>query len=44
MSASFREFTVGFWKYGELPVGFGLGKYECREIRLTINVNSGKFF
>jgi hypothetical protein len=44
MSAYFREITEGFWKYGELPTGFGLGRYEFRKIRVTINENSGKCF
>jgi ribosomal protein S14 len=44
MSAYFREITGGFWKYGELPKGFGLCRYEFREIRVTINGNSWKCF
>jgi hypothetical protein len=28
----------------ELPTGFGLGRYEFREIRGTINGNSSKCF
>ena len=42
MSASFREITEGFGEYGELPVGFGLGRYEFNEIRVTFVENSGK--